>query len=151
MHLLERKKSSFDHIFTEVYSFYPKRSLSPHCAVNVQQKKALQNHVHTSWDKQSLLIPTVALHSSLICIFSVHTDWCDHKINATAISHPLIWKEIHWNEIVIPNCFPADTQKPPAYCQTCNIRCIKFQNLNVLHLLSFSNPLKPGVMSRIKI
>ena len=38
------------------------------------------------------------------------------------------------------------------FCQTSNIGCTKFQNLNVSHLvlqLSLPNPLKPGVESRM--
>ena len=35
----------------------------PHCAVYVQENKAQQNHAHTSWDKELVLMPTVTLHS----------------------------------------------------------------------------------------
>ena len=38
----------------------------PHCAVNVQQNKAKQNRVHTSWDKQVMLTHTVTLHFAQI-------------------------------------------------------------------------------------
>ena len=47
-----------------------------------------------------------------------------------------------------------DEQTFYKYCKVSNIRRTKFQNLNVSHLilqLSFPNPLKPGVKSRMKI
>ena len=103
----------------------------------------------------NVLVPYPTIHQSEQKCVHFCSEWCIVGYGKDALWD---WWDFLWNVMIIFEVLPQSAAGTPVkyehYCKISNISHTKSQHLNYSHLvlqLSLSNPLKPGVKSRMKM